>query len=86
MTHTTTERLQDAILRRTMYYSNEQLDALAREIAAERIEEERVRTNRPPQFALTYSGYVIFVKPDETCLNVRAVDNCYITYGWTVKL
>ena len=87
MAHTTTERLQDTLLRRTIEYSNEQLEALSREIAAEHIEEERVRTTRPPQFSLTYSGYVIRVTPhDGTFLNVRAVDNWGIVYGWTVKL
>ena len=80
-------RLQDTLLRRTMEYSNQQLDALSREIAAEFIERERVSTGRLPNLALTYSGYVIRVTPtDGTFLNVRAMDNRGICHGWTRKL
>ena len=71
MTHTTTKRLQDKMLRHTMEYSNEQLEALSREIAGERIERERAATGRLPQHALTYSGYVIRVTPTGAFLNVR---------------
>ena len=87
MAHTTTQRLQDTMLRRTMEYSNKQLDALAREIAGDRIERERVATGRLPQHALTYSGFVIrLTSSGGTLLNVRAVDNCGNSFGWTENL